>query len=129
LLLDLLTLLFSLLSLQLGLLVLLFGLLHLLQSLQLLLLRLIIVGVEGYAAVADQSRWCLRVLSACIRQPHGSAIKRRLSIEPPSVDQCEHGDGRHPGENQVDRPHLPAPRAGWMDLTGTGCAHSSICAL
>jgi hypothetical protein len=29
----------------------------------------------------------------------------------------------------VDPAYLPAPRAGWMDLTGTGCAHSSICAL
>jgi hypothetical protein len=133
LLLDLLTLLFSLLSLQLGLLVLLFGLLlgllHLLQSLQLLLLRLIIVGVEGYATVADQIRWCLRVLSARIRQPNGSVTKRRFCIEPPSVDQCEHGDDRPPGENQVDRAYLPAPRAGWMDLRGTGRAHSSICAL
>ena len=103
--LDLLALLLSLLSLPLGLLVLLFGLLfgllHRLQSLQLLLLRLIIVGVEGYAAVADQIRWRLGVLSARIRQPHVS--KRRFRIEPPSVDHCEHGDGRRPGENQVDR--------------------------
>ena len=129
--LDLLTLLLSLLSLLLGLLVLffglLFGLLHLLQGLQLLLLRLIIVVVDREAAVTDQIRWGLRVLSARIRQPHGTGTKGRFFVELPSVQPCKHGDGCHAGENQLDRWCMPAACVGWMGLMviGTGCAHTS----
>jgi hypothetical protein len=86
-LLDLLAPLLSLLSLPLGLLVLLFGLLHRLQSLQLLLLRLIIVGVSSRPASITASmamvaapariRWTGRT---CRRRARAGWISPALAV-------------------------------------------------